>query len=722
MKIFRKLSIVSLALSLLIQGSVTVLATNPSNYETDETQLLLAFDDEEEIDDDYIPDGWYDLEYGNLDVDTDIEILELESEPIESEEYLEGVDDSELVLENAESLTFSATNAQQTTIVRRTAVTVVNTNFRSGSGTSYNLIRSVPANTNVRITGRRGNWFRVVQGGTTGWMHRNSLQTTRQTAIVRRLNANLRSGPGARYSLLTRVTSGTRLLIDDRTANWAQVTANGHTGWIHVNNLGVGLGRRPGRARNAVTLHTRPNGSTNIMRRLPRHQEFMVLQRTTNGDGINQGWTQVRIRHDNGTQTGWVRTNQVEFTGQSRRTIGRGTHPVRTGPGTAFRVSRRINTNMQVTVLSEVGNWSQVRFNQNGVRRYGWIANGRLTRINRLAQPNNSNTTSNRNNVGAATGNRGAASANPTWGVTYGSAQLRSGTGTGHNVLQTIPHDTIININRRSGSWLQVTRNRQTGYVHEDSVRVATSPITPDRTGILNTSSELRQGAGGNHVAIRTLSTGSNVIVLSQSGEWLRVRAGNDEGWVREDHVNTTALGTLNIGTPLRNGAGHGNNVIIRIPSGHNVTILRQQGVWLNVEFGDSIGWIHSLYVNINYLSGLPNVRNTISSTTNTANVTDAAGLRIVIPARRTIGVGNTFNFIEGFRAEHVAANGNVTNIPITFNQTTFRWEFIHNQTTFTFDFEGILDNLTPGTYERQVIVRRGNTVVARANQTVVVR
>ena len=269
----------------------------------------------------------------------------------------------------------------------RTAVTVTNANFRWGPSTNYDSIRTLSANTNIRINGVRGSWYRVVHDGTTGWVSRNFVQETRQNAVVRRNNIPVRSSRNSNSAVLTRVNSGARLMLDRRSPNWSRVTVNGRTGWISNSQITMSGAGRPARVTANVNVRSRPTSSSNIVRRLPRNAGVIRLQRTTNGSGANQGWTQVRIRHANGTMTGWVRTNQVESRVQTRRITGSGTAILRSGPGTNFAINRRINPNTQVTLMSQTPSWSRVRINVNGRSVYGWIANSRISRLPLPAQP-----------------------------------------------------------------------------------------------------------------------------------------------------------------------------------------------------------------------------------------------------------------------------------------------------------------------------------------------
>jgi len=592
------------------------------------------------------------------------------------------------------------TNATQTTTLRQTGVVVRNTNFRRGAGTNYGVIRTLNANTNVRITGRRGDWYRVRHDGTTGWVSRNNVVRTRPVAVVTGANVPVRNGRSNDARILTRAATGTRLVVTERTDNWAQVTVNGHTGWIRINQIIIANGSRPGIiTANNVNVHTRPDSGSNVSRRLPQDARVMILQRTTSG------WTQIRITHGNGTFNGWVRTSSVSNQALTRRTTRQAA--LRTRPnGEASRIAT-LGTNQQVTLLARAGSWGHVRVRINNTNHYGWTSMNNLNNMTLPAQPLDI----------------GSAARNPTWGVTAGSATLRSGAGSSHNVLRTIPTETVLIIDRRSGAWLRTTFQGTTGWVHHDSVHVATTGTTSNtRQGRVNTGTDLRQGAGTNHAVIRRVGTGVNVTVLRQSGNWLQIRAGQDEGWVREDHVDTLGRGHVNINSPLRSGPGNNYSVNRRIAAGHTVSILRQDGNWLRVRFDGQLGWINARNVNIITTPELPGARSQVGSETHTVNVSGEAGLRIVVPNRRTLAVGAGFDHLEGVRVEHVASNGAITQIPITLHQNGWSWNFTHEGRTFTITLEGILDNLTPGTYDRSIVVRRGNSVVARAAQRIVVR
>jgi len=328
--------------------------------------------DDDKYDDDYIPDGWYDPEYGDLGT----------SVVATTPEETDGEEDSELE-ETAptpeEELPISRQSVETISTVRHSGViTRVDISMHENHDTSSPVIRTLAANTNVRITGRLGDMYRIRHNSTTGWVSRNHVVPTRQISIVRDNNVAVRASRSDDARRLTTVNRNQRLTVTRRTGTWSRVTVNNQTGWIRNTQLATTNGRRPGHTISSTGIHIRPDRNSHMRRELPANQEFMIIQRTASGNGAHNGWTQIQIRENGRTETGWIRTDQVRRGNQDRRITG-GNAPFRAGPSSNYTRLRTINNGTQVRVLAERGNWSHVRVRVNGRNEYGWIANSRLT-------------------------------------------------------------------------------------------------------------------------------------------------------------------------------------------------------------------------------------------------------------------------------------------------------------------------------------------------------
>jgi len=262
----------------------------------------------------------------------------------------------------------------------RLGTTTTTADFRQGPGTSHASMRVLSRGTELEILGSssNGNWLQVRHDNQLGWVATNRVVQVTRLGVTTTATAYFRQGPGTSHASMRVLSQGTELenLGASADNSWLQVRIGTQLGWVSA--MRVSESRKPGRTTVAdVRIHLSPDASSTVIRRLPRHQELMIIQRTT----ATQGWTQVVVVDGGGTHTGWIRTNQVERRTQTRRTRGVGTVPVHTGPGNGFNISRRINTNLYVILLAEVGDWSYVRFDQSGVRYYGWISTIRLAKI-----------------------------------------------------------------------------------------------------------------------------------------------------------------------------------------------------------------------------------------------------------------------------------------------------------------------------------------------------
>ena len=371
---------------LLILSTVTLLSTFTIGFANERSAVSNIVSDIYDYEsgeygiygeDDYIPDGWYDPEYGPLDEPTPELISTEPNVPTQTEE-----------LESIVALTAQAQTESITTMRRPAVITGNNVSMHETQHTNSSIIRTLSANTNVRITGRLGDMYRIRLSGTTGWIRRNQLVYTFQFVVVRDNNVAIRASRNDNSQQLTTVNRGQRLTVSRRNGTWSRVTANNQTGWIRNSHLAISNGRRPGHTTVETQLHARPDAGSNVLLTLSANQEFMTLQRTANGNGVHNGWTEVIIRHNGGSVRGWIRTSHRRNGNQIRR-ITSNSAPFRVGPGSDFARHNRISAlsqNTQVRVLAEIGGWSHVRVRVNGSNEYGWVANSRLTRINLGAQ------------------------------------------------------------------------------------------------------------------------------------------------------------------------------------------------------------------------------------------------------------------------------------------------------------------------------------------------
>ncbi|MBW8383577.1 MAG: SH3 domain-containing protein, partial [Youngiibacter sp.] len=142
--------------------------------------------------------------------------------------------------------------------------TTVNLNMRTGPGTSYGIIVTIPKDSSVTAEAESNGWVKVTYSGKTGYVASQYL--TQPIAAVpapipepapapapepapepvtevpeapatddwrsTTANLNLRSGEGTSFPIIKVIPSGTLLNVEGISGTWAKVTYSGSTGYV----------------------------------------------------------------------------------------------------------------------------------------------------------------------------------------------------------------------------------------------------------------------------------------------------------------------------------------------------------------------------------------------------------------------------------------------------------------------------------------------------------
>ena len=135
--------------------------------------------------------------------------------------------------------------------------------------------------------------------------------------------------------------------------------------------------------------------------------------------------------------------------------------------------------------------------------------------------------------------------------TTTADVPLRSGPGTNHPVITTLPKGIKINVVGRKGYWLRVESKHgdKPGYIEERFARLqataksaASKPAsTKSVAGTYKTlkNVDLRQGPGTKYKPVAKLPAGIKVNVVRAEGDWLRVESkkGGKPGYLEKKFV-----------------------------------------------------------------------------------------------------------------------------------------------------------------------------------------
>ena len=139
----------------------------------------------------------------------------------------------------------NATNTPATSGDTNKYRTTANLNIRTGRGTNYKILTTMPKGTEVAVTEISGGWGKVSYKGHTGYSSMNYLslvqsttpsgsQTNYQVDTGSGKGLILRSSRSTSSKVLLSIPNGTSLMISDISNGWGKTSYKGKTGYVYM--------------------------------------------------------------------------------------------------------------------------------------------------------------------------------------------------------------------------------------------------------------------------------------------------------------------------------------------------------------------------------------------------------------------------------------------------------------------------------------------------------
>ncbi|MFQ5810817.1 MAG: SH3 domain-containing protein, partial [Armatimonadota bacterium] len=333
-------------------------------------------------------------------------------------------------------------------------VKVPSARVRSGAGQGYRHVTSIPSGAKVHIIGRSGSWRKVkLASGTVGWMRGDLLETNADRgrglgaalpapraesrpikAFVNGNDVNVREGPGTSSGAVDQLDRGATVWVIDTQDDWRKVKyEDGKGGWVAYRLLKYAGAAAPGEAAAAGTaaVEAAPEAKA-----LPTPEPEPPLE----------------------SMYGWVAEEPANL---------------RYGPGDKFDVKSEVPAGTKVTVLDVDGHWCKVRV---GPQEYGWMA---AWCVDFLGAGNQ---------VFAEEGGE-SVQVHVGW-ATGSTTTVRTGPGTEHKQLTSVPRGTTVVILAQRDNWYQVAlSDNKVGWIssglistREEALARGDTPSKPTRS------------------------------------------------------------------------------------------------------------------------------------------------------------------------------------------------------------------------------------------------
>ncbi|PEC21365.1 enterotoxin EntFM [Bacillus cereus] len=211
--------------------------------------------------------------------------------------------------------------------------------------------------------------------------------------------------------------------------------------------------------------------------------------------------------------------------------------------------------------------------------------------------------------------------------VTADVLNVRSGAGTGHDVISKVKEGQVLQVIGQENGWFKVNVNGQTGYVSGDFVTKGGNKGTTVQQGTgtytVNVSSlNVRTGPSTSHTVLGSVNKGKTVQVVGEVQDWFKINFNGGTGYVSKDFVtkggsavsnetqqpttnnnNTTTVQTggsyvVNTGAlKVRTGPATYNAVIGGVTNGTVLNVTGAENGWYKINHNGRTGYVSADFV-----------------------------------------------------------------------------------------------------------------------------
>ena len=255
---------------------------------------------------------------------------------------------------------------------------------------------------------------------------------------------NMRTSGSYDSKIITRLEHGTEVQVYSEENGWAQISVNGHTGYVRSNFL---TSVKPKVLIKYVTV------STSLNMRTKMSYNSKIIKRLGNGTEVQvysekNGWAQIRV---NG-RTGYVRASFLTSTKPTNLTkyITVSTSlNMRTNPSYNSKIITRLEHGTQVNVYSEKNGWAQIKVNgHSGYVQDKYLSNTKPTILTKYVSVSS-------------------------------RLNMRNGMSYESKIIKRLEHGTEVKVYSEKNGWAQIRVNGRTGYVNVKFL-IDTNPLVKE--------------------------------------------------------------------------------------------------------------------------------------------------------------------------------------------------------------------------------------------------
>lgn len=196
------------------------------------------------------------------------------------------------------------------------------------------------------------------------------------------------------------------------------------------------------------------------------------------------------------------------------------------------------------------------------------------------------------------------------------TANIREKADATSKVIANLENSVEVTVLSGSGDWFEILYNDKRGYIFKKYISIggdhgASTTVDSLFTawkGSSNTSSlKIRSGPSTGYDVLSTITKGTMVSVIGESGNWYYVELSNGvKGFAYKDYIQkgsgykTCTIKGVSSTLNIRSGPGTTYNVVTSVANGTVLTLLDDSASWYKVKTSDGKeGYVSSEYVKL---------------------------------------------------------------------------------------------------------------------------